>query len=159
MFVAFLRVHSNPKEVSYLSWQSKHSRLKSNCYFKLKFELNLWTKLHQNLLLKKYPKSVDAASKKVWQKWHLFQYSVKRLITRNEAAFFKFYISWTEKMNNKIKEIVLNILNFVSISFLIQNLNYLRKHLFCRTSFKIPLNFLCNSMNIKCINWAGTGGQ
>ena len=135
MFVTFIRVPWNSKEVSYLSWQSNHSRLKITCYFKPKLQLNLWTKLHQNLLLKKYPKSVDAALKKVWQKWHPFQYSVKQLITRNEAAFDKsLYISWTEKMNNKTKEIVSNILSFVSVSFFTQNSNYLRKHLFCRTS-------------------------
>ena len=52
----FLRVHSNSKEVSYLSWQNTHPNLKTTCHIKLKFFL--WTKLLENLLLAKYLISV-----------------------------------------------------------------------------------------------------
>ena len=45
----FLRIHSNSKEVSYLSWQNTYPNLKTTCHIKLKFFL--WTKLLENLLL------------------------------------------------------------------------------------------------------------
>ena len=45
----FLGVHSNSKEVSYLSWQNIYPNLKTTCHIKLKFFL--WTKpLHKFLL-------------------------------------------------------------------------------------------------------------
>ena len=47
----FFRVHSNLKEVSYLSWQNTYPNLKTTCHIKLKFFL--WTYL-KNLLLAKY---------------------------------------------------------------------------------------------------------
>ena len=52
----FLRVHSNSKEVSYLSWQNTYPNSKTTCHIKLKFFL--WTKLLENLLLAKYLISV-----------------------------------------------------------------------------------------------------
>ena len=52
----FLRVHSNSKEVSYLSWQNTYPNLKTTGQTKLKFFL--WTKLLENLLLTKYLISV-----------------------------------------------------------------------------------------------------
>ena len=54
----FLRVHSNSKEVSYLSWQNTYPNLKTTCHIKLKFFL--WTKLLENLLHAKYLISVAA---------------------------------------------------------------------------------------------------
>ena len=54
----FLRVHSNSKEVSYLSWQNRYPNLKITCHIKLK--LFLWTKLVENLLHAKYFISVAA---------------------------------------------------------------------------------------------------
>ena len=54
----FLRVHSNLKEVSYLSWQNTYPNLKTTSHIKLKFFL--WTKLIENLLLAKYLISVAA---------------------------------------------------------------------------------------------------
>ena len=56
--LTFLRVHSNSKVVSYLSWQNTYSNLKTTCHIKLK--IFLWTKLLQNLLLAKYLISVPA---------------------------------------------------------------------------------------------------
>ena len=50
--MTFLWVHSNSKEVSYLSWQNTYSSLKATCDIKLK--CFLWTKLLENLLLAKY---------------------------------------------------------------------------------------------------------
>ena len=47
-----LRVHSNSKELSYLSWQKTYPNLKTTCQIKLKFFL--WTKLLENLLVAKY---------------------------------------------------------------------------------------------------------
>ena len=49
---AFLWIHSNSKEVSYLSWQNTYPNSKTTCHIKLKFFL--WTKLLENLLLAKY---------------------------------------------------------------------------------------------------------
>ena len=54
----FLRVHSNSKEVSYLSWQNTYPNLKTTCHIKLKFFL--WTKLLENLLVAKYLITVTA---------------------------------------------------------------------------------------------------
>ena len=48
----YLRVRSNSKEVSYLSWQKRYANLKTTCYIKLKFLL--WTKPLENLILVKY---------------------------------------------------------------------------------------------------------
>ena len=50
--VTFLRVYSNSKEVSYLSWQNVYPNLKTTSHIKLKFFL--WRKLLENLLLAKY---------------------------------------------------------------------------------------------------------
>ena len=54
----FIRVYSNSKEVSYLSWQNTYPNLKYTCHIKLTFFL--WTKLLENLLLAKYLISVTA---------------------------------------------------------------------------------------------------
>ena len=62
----YLRVHSNSKEVSYLSWQNKYSNLKATCHTKLKFFL--WTKLLENLLIAKYLISVAATLNNKWKK-------------------------------------------------------------------------------------------
>ena len=48
----FLRVYSNSKEVSYLSWQNIYPHLKTTGHIKLKFFW--WIKLLKNLLLAKY---------------------------------------------------------------------------------------------------------
>ena len=58
--VTFLRVHSNSKEVSYLSWQNIYPNLKTIGHIKLKFFW--WIKLLENLLLAKYLISVAAPS-------------------------------------------------------------------------------------------------
>ena len=47
------RIHSNSKEVPYISWQSKYSNLKTTCHIKSNFSY-VWTKLLQNLLHAKY---------------------------------------------------------------------------------------------------------
>ena len=54
----FSRVHSNSKEVSYLSWQNTYPNLKTTGHIKLKFFLR--TKLLENLLLAKYLVSATA---------------------------------------------------------------------------------------------------
>ena len=59
----FLRVHSNSKEVSYLSWQNTYPNLKTTCHIKLKFFL--LNKLIENLLLAKYLISVTAHLMKI----------------------------------------------------------------------------------------------
>ena len=56
--MTFLRVYSNSREVSYLSWQITYSNLKTTCHKKLKFFL--WTKLLENLLHAKYLISATA---------------------------------------------------------------------------------------------------
>ena len=60
----FLRVHSNSKEVSYLSWQNRYPNLKTTYHIKLKFFF--WTKLLMSLLLAKYVVSVAAALNIEW---------------------------------------------------------------------------------------------
>ena len=52
LLTTFLRVHSNSKEVSYLSQQNKYPNLKTTCHIKLKFFL--WTKRLDIFLLAKY---------------------------------------------------------------------------------------------------------
>ena len=54
----FLGVHSDSKEVSYLSWQNTCPNLETICHIKPKFFL--WTKLLENLLHVKYLISVAA---------------------------------------------------------------------------------------------------
>ena len=66
----FLRVHSNSKEVFYLSWQNTYHNLKT-CHIKLK--LFLWTKLLQNLLLVKYPTSLAAP-------WNRLTFMIQRSV-------------------------------------------------------------------------------
>ena len=51
-YCCFLRVHSNSKEVSYLTWQNVYPNLKTACHIKQTFFLS--TKLLENLLLPKY---------------------------------------------------------------------------------------------------------
>ena len=57
----FLRIHSNSKEVSYLSWQNMYLNVKTTCHIELNFFL--WTKLLKNLLLAKYFTSIVATLK------------------------------------------------------------------------------------------------
>ena len=57
----FLRVHSNSKELSYLSWQNKYPNLEISCHIKLIYFF--WTKLLDNLLHAKYVISVAATLK------------------------------------------------------------------------------------------------
>ena len=59
LHATFLRVHSNSKEVSYLSWPNTYPNLKTTCHFKLTFFL--WTKLLDNLLLAKHLISAAAS--------------------------------------------------------------------------------------------------
>ena len=78
----FLRVHSNSKEVSYLSWQNTYPNLKTACHIALK--LFLWTKLLENLLHAKYLISVTAPLEKVKQQgvilsWWCKQPTCKKL--------------------------------------------------------------------------------
>ena len=54
----FLRVHSNSKEVSCLSWQNTYSNLETTCHIKLTFFL--WNEVLENLLLANYLMSVTA---------------------------------------------------------------------------------------------------
>ena len=54
----FAWVHSDSKEVSYFSSQSKYPNLKNSCHIKPKFFL--WAKLLENLFLTKYLISVTA---------------------------------------------------------------------------------------------------
>ena len=49
VIMSFLQIHSNSKEVSYLSWENTYPNLKTTCHIKLKFFL--WTKPLENLLL------------------------------------------------------------------------------------------------------------
>ena len=68
--VTFLRVHSNSKEVSYLSWQNTYPNLKTTCHIKLKFFF--WTKLLENLLRAKYLKSVAATLNEAKSKYEAY---------------------------------------------------------------------------------------
>ena len=61
LLATFLGVHSNSKEVSYLSWQNMYPNLKTTRHIKLKFFL--WTKLLHNLLLANYLMSTISSLK------------------------------------------------------------------------------------------------
>ena len=58
LLTTFLRVHSNSKEVSYLSWQNTYSSLETTCHIKLTFFL--LNEVLENLLLANYLISVTA---------------------------------------------------------------------------------------------------
>ena len=68
----FPRVHSNSKEVSYLTWQNKYPNLKTNCHSKLK--IFSWTKLLENLILIQKLISVAAAL----TLWKMLKANLKR---------------------------------------------------------------------------------
>ena len=116
--VTFLRVHSNSKEVSYLSKQNTYPNLKTTCHIKL--NSFLWTKLLENLLLAKYLISVTADLSydiqltacmncvKLWR---------KKLRVFREALHWKSFL----RRNRKI----------ISQSFWGQNINFF----FARTNF------------------------
>ena len=57
----FFQVHSNSKEVSYLSWQNKYPNLTTTRHIKLKSFL--WTRLLENLLFTEYLISVAVTLK------------------------------------------------------------------------------------------------
>ena len=68
----FLQVHSNSKEVSYLSWQNIYPNSKNTCHIKLKCFLR--TKLLENLLLAKYLTSVTAPLMNSFSRIYLIWY-------------------------------------------------------------------------------------
>ena len=74
-FKTFLPVHSNSKEVFYLSWQNTYPHLKTTCHIKLQFFL--WTKLLENLLLAKYLIFVTAPWKEQFKYFLKFLYLLK----------------------------------------------------------------------------------
>ena len=80
LLTTFLRVHSNSKEVSYLSQQNKYPNLKTTCHIKLKFFL--WTKLLENLLLVKYLLSVAAPLSKYKKCFRNFCFGKHKKIIR-----------------------------------------------------------------------------
>ena len=88
----FLRVHSNSKEVSYLSWQNTHPNLKTTCHIKLKFFL--WTKLLENLLLAKYLISVATPLNKSRDAYlRITEYYVSQFLFSffSDKTFFSFF--------------------------------------------------------------------
>ena len=86
--VTFLRVHSNSKEVSYLSWQNTHPNLKTTCHIKLKFFL--WTKLLENLLHAKYLISVAAS---------LILEVIRNEIHQRSLSFLAFHIILVDRLD------------------------------------------------------------
>ena len=85
----FLRVHSNSKEVSYLSWQNTYHNLKTTCHIKLKYFL--WTKLLENLLLAKYLISVAAPSRHDLSNLQerKFNYILRHLVSARKILKFR----------------------------------------------------------------------
>ena len=83
----FSQIHSNSKEVSYLSWKNTYPNLQTTCHIKLKFFL--WTKLLGNLLLAKYLITVAAPLK--WESF-LVAISFPWLFFRFLMVFF--YLLW-----------------------------------------------------------------
>ena len=78
-FATFLRVHSNSKEVSYLSWPNTYPNLKTTCHIKLKFFL--WTKLLENLLHPKYLISVAAPLKWLQPYFYVDSWKIDLILT------------------------------------------------------------------------------
>ena len=93
----FLRVHSNLKEVSYLSWPYTYPNLKTTWHIKLKFFW--WTKILENLLLAKYLISVVATLIRffAWN-WIFFSRSNRSTLDRLKVYggdfFAKFCNGW-----------------------------------------------------------------
>ena len=85
LLVTFLRVHSNSKEVSYLSWQNTYPNLKTTCHIKLNFFL--WTKLLEHLLHAKYQISVTAPLAALYNKIASVYISYRH--TKIELSSFK----------------------------------------------------------------------
>ena len=87
--VPFLWVHSNLKEVSYLSWQNTYPNLKTTCHIKLKFFL--WTKLLENLVLAKCLISVNAPllAKVERKEWSYLKHEISCVRKKREAKCFR----------------------------------------------------------------------
>ena len=73
----FSRVHSNSKEVSYLTWQSKYSNLKTTCHIKAKFFV--WTKHVKKLLSAKFLISSRTVYQYSWIFWKQYFIELKKV--------------------------------------------------------------------------------
>ena len=93
----FLRVHSNSKEVSCLSWKNKYPNLKSTSHNKPIFFL--WTKLLENLLFAKYLISVAVPLTKFNWKWLYLMTSCNNQILQRATS--DFLQRTTSVMNNE----------------------------------------------------------
>ena len=62
LLAIFLQIHSNSKELSYLSWQNTYPKLEKYLSYNIKLKFFLCTKLLENLLLAKYLISIAADS-------------------------------------------------------------------------------------------------
>ena len=87
----FLRVHSNSKEVFYLSWQTTYPNLKTACHIKLK--RFLWTWLLESLLLAKYLISITAPLTNLSKEF--FKKNINSIIKREKRYIF--HLRFTEK--------------------------------------------------------------
>ena len=90
--VTFLRVHSNSKKVSYLSWQNRYPNLKITSHIKLKFFL--WTKLLENLLFARCLISDTALLNLSW--WRSLSY---HLLCKSMDWFYMIETCVTKELN------------------------------------------------------------
>ena len=117
----FLRVHSNSKEVSYLSWQNTYPNLKTTCHIKLKFFL--WTKLLENLLLAKYLTAPLNKSKDAYLK--ITEYYVSQFLFSffSDKIFFSFFPFFHSIISLLLLPVCLDVMshenNFVLIRFFV----------------------------------------
>ena len=108
MFTTFLRVHSNSKEVFYLSWQNMYPNLITTSHIKLK--IFLLTKLLENLLLVKYLISATTPLITAFFAIQICAYSLSRTFLRKNGYSFKKSIPFIFKktsLRNKKEEIEL----------------------------------------------------
>ena len=101
--VSYLRVHSNSKEVSYLSWQNIYPNLKTTCHVKLK--IFSWTKLLEWTCLLLASKELNSSLAK-----YLISVTAP-LNTFVNSSFFKTCKKWSiacaflrsEKLTGRVK--------------------------------------------------------
>ena len=104
MLTTFLRVHSNSKETSYLSWQNKYPNLKTTCH--IKANIFLWPKLPKNLLLAKCFRSVTAALIRIY-----YQFCGLKCLCNFWNPYFKYIQSFFYKSEGNWPETEFSTVN------------------------------------------------
>ena len=130
LLATFLRVHSNSREVSYLSWQNTHPNLKTTFHIKLNFFL--WTKLLENSLLAKYFVSVATALKN--NVWIPKLVDIEKVTLKSNLEKYKLSKTQKDRDNKIYPRLSYDLRNIysskTSFSSDILSLGYMFKHLY-----------------------------